>query len=234
MASGQIQALRQVVTIQWPKHQRIEGKKLLLRTAREGHAKIMHFQTGAAGGAAPGWDAYANTPGNTNLDSVKLPGPIVYRYYYLREVILGTINELYRASPVVSGAYRTGHRLFLDGVPYPFGDVPAVIRPNQEIIIANLTPYARRLEVGLTESGRPFVIQVEPRIYERVMKRVLLPRYRQVATLSMTYIEVPPAWIIKGKLPPSYIGKGGVRKRRRQQVGAPVLSPAIQISLKGE
>lgn len=228
MASKALQAIRRTITVDWPKSAEDDARKFLVRTARAGHAKIMSEQT-ARGGFPPDWDAYANRPGQTNLDNVILPGPIVFRYRYIRELILFALEELRKASPVISGAYRDSHTLYINGVPV--SAIPDRIEAGTDIMIANPVPYARRLEVGLKEDGRPFVVQVEPRIYERVMKRTLRPRFRNVARLEHAYALLPDAYVIKGRLPSHYIAKGGVRRKRRQEVGQPVRSPAIVISV---
>lgn len=228
MASKALQAIRKTVTVTWPKVAEDDARKFLVRTARAGHAKIMAEQT-ARGGFPPDWDAYANRPGQTNLDNVILPGPIVFHYRYMRELIAFALEELRKASPVISGDYRDSHTLYINGIPATA--IPNTIEAGMEIFIANPVPYARRLEVGLKEDGRPFVVQVEPRIYERTMKRVLQPRFRNVAKLSLDYVTIPGAWVIKGRLPSHYIAKGGVKRRRRQEVGKPVRSPAIVISV---
>lgn len=224
MASTALQSFRRTVTVAWPKHAEESAQKLLVRTARAGHERIMRDQT-ARGGVPPEFDAYANAPGNANLESVVLPGPIVYRYRYMREMLTVALDELRKASPVISGLYRDSHTLFINGIPVT--GAPPNIRAGDEVFIANPVPYARRIEVGLKEDGRPFVIQVAPRIYERVMKTVLVPRYRGVAKLSHGYVTIPAAYIIKGRLPSHYIAKGGIRRKRRQRVGEPVRSPAI-------
>lgn len=228
MASASLQAFRRTVTVAWPQQANDEAQKLLVRTARAGHAQIMAEQMARAG-FAPEWDAYANTPGNQNLDTVVLPGPIVFRYRYIREVLTVALDELRKASPVVSGAYRDSHTLFVNGIAV--SGTPPALKAGDEVFIANPVPYARRLEVGLIEAGRAFVIQVPPRIYERVMKSILVPRYRNVVKLTFDYVTIPDAYIIKGRLPSHYIAKGGVRRRRRQPVGHPVRSPAIVIGL---
>jgi hypothetical protein len=228
MASKALQAIRRTVTVEWPKSAEADARKFLVRMAREGHAKIMAEQT-ARGGFPPEWDAYANRPGQTNLDNVILPGPIVFRYRYMRELISFALEELRKASPVISGEYRDSHTLYINGVPAT--TIPDRIESGMELFISNPVPYARRLEVGLKEDGRPFVVQVPPRIYERVMKNTLRPRFRNVAKLSLDYVTIPGAWVIKGRLPSHYIAKGGVRRRRRQEVGKPVRAPAIVISV---
>lgn len=225
MASRALQALRQRVTVEWPKIADDEARKLLVRTAREGHERIMREQTARAG-VFPEWDAYANTPGNTNLESVKLPGPIVYRYRYLQEIVLEAIRMLKAASPPGSGKYKNAHKLWIDGVEAP---LDSKLEPRQEIFIANTRDYSRRLEVGKTDDGRDFLISVPNHIYERVAKNTLIPKYRNAANITFGYVELPDAWVIKGRLGPSYALPNGKRRKRRQQVGDKVRAPAIFI-----
>lgn len=232
MGSVSVQSLRQVMTVRWPKMQAEQARALLLRVARDGHARIMT----EAGEAKPDFDAYANRPGNTNLDSVIVPGPIVYRYRYLRSVIQTALDELRRASPVVSGDYVRSHTLFIDGVPVD--RVPLTLPRNTEIMISNPVPYARRLEVGKTESGRAFVIQVAPKIYERVAKSKLIPKYRNVAKITFGYVTLPAAGTRRQLLSAYYAtGKsagprgGGTRRKRRQHIGETMQAPAIFIEV---
>lgn len=225
MASAAIQALRRRVTIDWRQLSEQQAKELLLRTARAGHARIMREQSLRAG-VVPEWDAYANSPGNTNLDSVRLPGPIVYRYRYRREVVLVALKELYAASPVQSGLYRKSHTLFIGGVPAAPG---AQIKPGADVMISNPVPYARRLEIGKTESGRDFLVSVPNRIYERTAKK-LQQRYRNAAAITFGYVSIPGAYTVKGRLAPSYAIGDGKRRKRRQRAGSQVRAPAIFIA----
>lgn len=228
MASAALQSFRRTITVAWPQQAEADAQKALVRVARAGHAAIMQEQTTRAG-FAPDFEAYANTPGNSNLDSVVLPGPIVYRYRYFREMLSVALDELRKASPVISGLYRDSHTVFVNGIAVV--GVPQSLKKGDELYIANPTPYARRLEVGKTEAGRAFVLQVQPNIYGRVMRTILIPRYRNVAKISLDYVTIPDAYIIKGRLPSHYIAKGGARRKRRQTVGSPVRSPAIVFSL---
>lgn len=229
MPSAALQSFRRTVTIAWPKAADEEARQRLIRIAKAGNAKIVAEQTARAG-FPPEVEAYANTPGNRNIESVRLPGPIVYRYRYHREILSVALAELERASPVVSGLYRGSHTVFVNGLPVV--GVPASLKAGDEVYITNPVPYSRRLEVGLTESGRSFVVQVPPNIYGRVMRSVLIPRYHNVAKIFLDYVTIPGAYVIKGRLPSHYIAKGGVRRRRRQKAGTPVRAPAIVIALK--
>jgi hypothetical protein len=109
---------------------------------------------------------------------------IVSNYDYRREVANATIDALEKASPRKSGAYVRAHTIFVNGKPV--GKVCPPIALTDDLSISNPVPYARRLEVGKTKSGRDFVIQVPSRIYERTMKEIRA-QYRDVAKISFTY-----------------------------------------------
>jgi hypothetical protein len=226
-------SLRRITTVDWPKSTERNAKAHLIRTARTGHQNIM--SDAAAKGLVPSWEAYANSPGNKDLASVKLPGPIVFNYRYLSDVVQVALDELRKMSPVQSGDYVRSHTLFVNGSPVDA--VPKNLKAGDQIYIANPIVYARRIEVGMTKSGRPFVLQVEPRIYERVAKRVLIPRYRNQAKITFGYVSLSGSYTVKGGLSSHYgTGKaagprgGGTMRKRRQKVGSAVNAPAIFIS----
>lgn len=191
MTRASLQALRRTVTVDWKGQIDAAAKAHLLKVAREGNARTVAEQTARAG-VKPTVEAYANNEGNTNLDSVKLPGPIVFNYGYLAEIVQVAVKALIAASPRDSGRYAASHTVFIDGQPVQ--GIPAEIPPTAEIIIANRVPYTRKIEVGKTRSGRAFVIRVEPHIYENVMSRVIRPKYRTVANISFNYVSLPDAY----------------------------------------
>ena len=227
MASLSIQAFRQTVTVAWPKKQDADAKQHLINVARKGHARIM--ADAQARGLDPQWEAYANTPGNSNLDSVKLPGPIVYKYRYVGDIVQTALLMLQKASPVRSGRYAKSHTIFVNGAPV--AQAPKVLRHGESVMIANPVPYARRLEIGKTEKGRDFIIQVPNRIYERVAK-ALVSKYRNLASITFGYVSLPGAYATKGMMKSHYISARGHRRRRRQKAGAQVQSPAIFFEAK--
>mgnify|MGYP005817797569 CR=1 FL=1 len=228
MASTAIQAFKRTVTVQWPADQQAAGKALLLKTARDGHARIMREQ------GNPQYEAYANRPGNSNLDSVVLPGPIVYNYSSLRSLVETALDELRKASPVRSGGYVQSFVLFVNGLPVD--TLPQTIKLSDEIMIVNVAPYARKIEIGKTESGRPFVIQVPDRVVERTAKQVLIPRYRNVAKIEFYYVTIPDAYKLRQNNPARHWLANKQRwyhepKQRADRArGAAVRSPAIVIS----
>lgn len=219
--------VRRIVTVDWPKGAERNAKALLIRTARTGHQRIM--KDAATKGLVPTWEAYANTPGNKNLETVKLPGPIVYNYRYLSDLVGFALEELRRQSPIVSGDYRKSHTLFINDEPVPGGVLPKTLQPGDRIMIANPVPYARKIEVGRTKAGRAFVIQVPNRIYERVVGMVKA-QGKGRAKVRMGYVDLG-AWSLKYdqktliKTPKGYAFSK--RQRPDRVAGSAVKSPAI-------
>lgn len=220
-----IQAFRRTVTVDWPKGMEQSAKAMLIKAARDGHAAIMAKQ------GNPAFEVYANRPGNTNIDSVVLPGPIVYKYSNVRALVEFALDELRKASPVISGDYARSHMLFVNGIAVDV--LPETVKPSDEIMIANPVPYARKLEIGKTKTGRDFVVQVPNRIYERVTKNVLLPRYRNVAKITFGYVTVPEAYRYKKNNAARSRVNGrwyvNPKQRKDRARGAVVQSPAIFI-----
>ena len=220
------QLIRRIVTVDWPKKAERDAKALLIRTARTGHQRIM--ADAAAKGLQPTWEAYANHPGNKNLETVVLPGPIVYNYRYLVDLIAFALDELRRQSPVVSGDYVRSHQVYVND--QPVGDtIPTNIKAGDKIYIANPVPYARRLEIGRTRSGRSFLIQVPNRIYERVTE-MTKAEGKGRAKVRMGYVDLGAHALTKNQ--PTGImtrrGWGYSRIQRRDRLaGAAVKSPAI-------
>jgi len=223
MGSSSIQAFRQTVTVAWPAKQDAAARALLVRTARAGHARIM-ADAKSRSGSEPQWEVYANAPGNTSLDLVKLPGPIVYRYRYFTEVVQAALTALQKASPVRSGLYAKSHTVYVNG--QPVAGVPKGLKSTDQVMIANPVPYARRIEIGKTQAGRDFVIQVPNRIYERVVKKVLMPKFGKVAKITFGYVSLPGGGELKSRA-----GHGGAKRKRAAGVGA--MAPAIFIGGQG-
>jgi hypothetical protein len=225
MAALSIQAFRQTVTVEWPRQQDRDGKAHLLRVGRAGHERIM-ADARARSGSNPQWEAYANQPGNSNLESVILPGPLVWKYRYVGAILKEALTALIAASPSRSGLYAKSHMVFINGAAVQA--IPDALKPGDEVMISNPVPYARRIEIGKTESGRDFVIQVPNRIYERVAKKILMPKYRNVARIEYGFTNLPSSYATKGGLGSHYMS-GGTRRKRRQKAGATIQAPAIFI-----
>lgn len=221
------QLIRRIVTIDWPNQIEADGKALLIRTARNGHQQII--ADAAAKGLQPSWEAYANTPGNSNLETVRLPGPIVYNYRYLSDLILFALTELQRQSPIDSGTYKRSHTVYVNDQPVGV-TIPSSIKAGDKIYIANPVPYARRLEIGRAQHGaRPFLISVPNRIYERVAE-MTKAEGKGRAKIRMGYVDLG-AWTLRKNQRSLIKTVRGYAYSKRQRpdrlAGAVVTSPAI-------
>lgn len=174
-----------------------------------------------------------------SLESVKPDGGrIVFDFELfselMKDAIEAAIKALRDASPVVSGAYRDGHTLYVNDVA--FDEVPQALKPTDTIMVSNPVIYARRIEIGRTISGRSFVMQVPNRIYERVAKNTLAPRFGNQIKITFGYVALPDAATVTGGLQtrtPHYGIGGGKMRKRRQVVGSQVGSPAITFEALG-
>jgi hypothetical protein len=220
--------IRRLVTVDWPKGAERDQKAFLIRTARTGHQKIM--ADAKAKGSVPAWEAYANTPTQKDLTKVILPGPIVYNYRYLNDLIEFALEELRRQSPIVSGAYKRGHTLYINDSPVT--TIPKTFSQGDKIMIANPVPYARRLEVGKTKSGRAFVVQVQPRIYHRVAE-TLKAKAKGRATIREGFVALGNNNLKNNQASRDFTtGKMIVSRIQRKDrvAGSEITSPAIFIT----
>lgn len=147
-------------------------------------------------------------------------------------VLVWIAKTLDERSPVVSGDYQRGHRVMADGVQFDvLGDIPEA----DEYVFYNAVAYARRIEIGKTESGRDFVIQVRPRIYERTADDAKA-RFGNIARISSTFITPPNEYRLKNDQAYRSFAGGKKRVSRRQRqdrvAGSVVNVPAIVVKVK--
>lgn len=110
-------------------------------------------------------------------------GIIVFEFELVADVLRWIMQTLVDRSPIVSGAYRNSHMIFADGAAIRLTDT---VPKAAEYVVLNAQPYARKIEIGKTKSGRAFVIQVEPRIYERTAKDAA-SRFGNIAKIRFGY-----------------------------------------------
>lgn len=139
-------------------------QKAIADFARQQLAQTLEANKQVLGRDTP-YEQFVNGQKGAALESATPDrGTIVFEFELFFEVLSWVFNALVDRSPKRSGAYIAGHRLFADGVEVPLsGDIP----PAEEYSFTNAVPYARRLEIGKTQSGRDFLISVPNRIYER-------------------------------------------------------------------
>jgi len=167
------------------------------------------------------------------LESVKSAGGSIIVEWELVGDVLGWIAQtLYDRSPVISGDYRDGWTLLADGqVIAVGGQIPAA----EVYTFVNVVPWARKIEVGKTKSGRNFVIQVPNKIAERTAKDAA-SRFGNIARIRSVWISLANAYTLKQNQASRSFAGGVLRvsKRQRQDrvAGSAITYPAITVSLK--
>lgn len=117
--------------------------------------------------------------------SVKPNGVIVYDYNRLDIIAADALDLLRRNSPVKSGRYVQGHRLFINQKPV---ENLKGWKPGDEVSISNTVPYSRVIEVG--RRGQKVVkFSMPPKIYFRVAQ-ALRNEYRDTADIQFTFRAV--------------------------------------------
>lgn len=100
-----------------------------------------------------------------SIDGVKPNGAVVAEWETATPAVLWIWIALRDRSPRLTGRYRDSHKLSCDGRDISFGDdIPLA----QKYVFTNPEPYAHKIEIGKTQSGRDFEIKMPNRIYERV------------------------------------------------------------------
>jgi hypothetical protein len=186
-------------------------------------------------GRVPPRRTWVNGSEGAALDTIRPGGAIVTEWEIVTDLLEWFARTLIERSPRVTGDYIRGHTLFADGVEVPRGaEIPA---GATEFVFINLVPYVRRIEVGKTDSGRDFVIQVPNRIYERTYKDGKA-RFGNQAKITFGYETQIGAYRLKfdQKHRTWNKGRGHFNYRKRQSpdrvAGSTVNAPAIRISLK--
>ncbi len=114
--------------------------------------------------------------------------------YLIRRGVLADAARFAKAiareiSPVVTGQYREGWTIIVDGVELEDEDE---IQPGAtEIIVVNGVPYARKIEIfGARLVGTP------PGIVERVIEHVL-QRFGQQIVATLDYVRLEGGYVLK-------------------------------------
>lgn len=110
-------------------------------------------------------------------------GTIITEWEIVGDLMIWIGNTLRDRSPVISGDYRKAHTLFADDREVLKGEQIPVA---SEYVFLNPLPYARKIEIGKTKSGRDFLVQVPNRIYERTAKDAQA-RFGNIAKVKFTY-----------------------------------------------
>lgn len=123
-------------------------------------------------------------------EAVRVDGTIAYTYHRLEEIVRVAMDTLFELSPVLSGEYRMGHTIFVDGAAAPN---LKEWNGKGELMIANVLPYARKIEVGKMRMRVPGTDHV----YEQAAY-VLARRFGNAVSIFFTYRGIVGGAAIKG------------------------------------
>ena len=131
-------------------------------------------------------DTFVNGQPST-VDRITVPGNVTFVWRWIIPVVLQAKTVLEEISPVRTGRFSRSYRLLVNGDDADWN--LDRIKDGSEVIITNVQPYARKLEIRATDGILESVGQV--------MKK----RFGGFAKISFMYINLsPPVWITqKGK-----------------------------------
>lgn len=187
-------------------------RRAIARFARAEIGKIDAINTRALGRQAKHTETVDGRKG-APLESVRPDrGVIVAEWDLFLEVLPWIAKTLRDRSPRRKGEYLRSHKVFAD--EKEFSDVTKP-PPAYEYTFMNVAPYSRKLEIGRTKSGRPFLIQVPNRIYELVA-RDARSRFGRLADVKFVYRQIVGAYLL----------------RSGKNAGAAITAPAIIVRPK--
>ena len=105
----------------------------------------------ASGEGSSTYERYVNGRKGAAEETVQAPGPILYEFTNWPLIVRTALSELAKRAPVKSGRYAAGFVVLAGGMPVKsFADID----PGAEVIIFNVRPYTRKIEVGANGGGR--------------------------------------------------------------------------------
>jgi len=149
-------------------------QRVFVETARREHARVMGTDPKPAV-----FSQFVDGVAGAPLENVRPNGVIVFRYPRLQMVAQFAMETLFDLSPVLSGAYRLGHRLFLNGKEV---SNLAAYKSGDDVAITNYLPYARKIEVGKMKMR----VSGSDRVYQQARRKVMA-RFGNVASVDFTF-----------------------------------------------
>jgi hypothetical protein len=179
-----------------------ETKKVLVAAAKRLHGEIM-----VADPKPGGFRRFVDNAEGKREEAVQPYGVIRYEYQRLELVAQVALATLVERSPVLSGAYRKSHTIFLRGQAV---ENLKDWRPGDEIVIVNPLPYARKIEVGKMKMRVPGT----DRVYQEA-EQIVQRRFGNLAKVKFTYQGVVGFMKRAGVAPQMIGGKAGNKSKVR-------------------
>lgn len=154
---------------------------MLARFARE-QLGIAQEVNQRATGRIPPHETFVDGKAEAPLESVRPDGRIVFEFNIVLDLFAWIGAELVQHSPVgppPAPAYRESHLFFADGVQVPMG---GKVPEATSYVFVNSTPYARKIERGLSPQAPDGVYHVVAVLAQK--------RFGNIARIRFTYRDM--------------------------------------------
>ena len=159
------------------------------------------------------------------LETVNVPGVILFRLGVLEEVIGFALKSAFDLSPRRSGRYRLSWvAMMANGKGYEGGP----LGPDEIVFVVNPQPYARKIQ---TRGAR--IAGVAPGIADRIAN-ALRAAFGDAIRVEVKFINLPTGYALRRGLAAPSVNQGvrrtgPSRRRRKQVVGERITYPAVQL-----
>ncbi len=141
----------------------VERSRALAAFAIEERDRAIAINSRTLGGRVT-YETYVDGHEGWREEAVSQDGTIVYEFGLLMPVLDFIGEELVRMSPVLTGRYAKSHVLIADGVEVQSArEAPEA----QRFVFLNTTPYARKIEAGLSPQAADGVYQALAAVAQR-------------------------------------------------------------------
>lgn len=158
-----------------------------------------------------------------------LPGPINYRFDWIREATQFALDELIRLSPVRTGRYRRSFLVVANGRAMDPREIPA----GAEVDIVNTQPYSRKIQVG----AAGFTAFRD--LFEKA-KRSVKREYAGLANARVTFKNLDGGYLLKTSAAARpaaatrrssafRAGRATLSRRADRQAGAALTYPVLMV-----
>lgn len=175
-----------------------------------------------SGEGSPLYDRYVNGRYDADESTVVPPGPILYDFHWWSEIIEFALATLEARSPVKTGKFKASWQVTVNNEQI---EDYSEISIGSTVMIVNVQPYARKIEVGHMHMSLPSGVAEDA---------VLIVRrhFGNVAEIRKTMTTISGGYILKGFFTKGVRQFARTKLRRDTTAGAEMTYPAISINLR--
>lgn len=173
----------------------VKSAEWIIQMAREQHAEVMSKPP-----IPVRWRLFVDGVEANSTSAIKWDSTVRFQYARIDVVVNYAMEALAKLSPVLTGRYQVSHTLLIDGVPGRIEDWDW----GSEIVIVNMQPYARKIEIGAMKMRVPGTDHVF-----QTAAKFTRSRYSTMANISFTFMPLAAGLTVSG--PGNYTAKADMR-----------------------